>query len=106
MLAGYVAAQFRGDRQIVLEQRGVPREIVTRALTLFFLYAMLIAVSTFLLSITENGILHRTGREGVSMLRLLFETVSALGTVGLLMAVQSLQPRKAYAVAESQLPIG
>lgn len=96
---------------------------------------MLIAVSTFLLSITENGILHRPAR-GVSMLRLLFETVSALGTVGLsvnltpdlsaegkmiiifnmfagrvgllslLMAVQSLQPKKAYTVAEAQLPIG
>ena len=136
VLTGYVAAQFRGDRQIVLEGRGVTRGNVTRALTLFFLYSMLIAVSTFLLSITENGILHRTGREGVSMLRLLFETVSALGTVGLsvnltpdlsaegkmiiifnmfagrvgllslLMAVQSLQPKKAYTVAEAQLPIG
>ena len=136
VLTGYVAAQFRGDRQIVLEGRGVTRGNVTRALTLFFLYSMLIAVSTYLLSITENGILHRTGREGVSMLRLLFETVSALGTVGLsvnltpdlsaegkmiiifnmfagrvgllslLMAVQSLQPKKAYTVAEAQLPIG
>lgn len=60
VLAGYVAAQFRGDSQIVLEKRGVPRENVTRALTLFFLYSMLIAISAFLLSITENGILHRT----------------------------------------------
>lgn len=63
MLAGYVAAQFRGDSQIVLEKRGVPRENVTRALTLFFLYSMLIAISAFLLSITENGILHRTARK-------------------------------------------
>lgn len=136
VLAGYVAAQFRGDPQIVLEKRGVPRENVTRALTLFFLYSMLIAVSAFLLSITENGILHRTGQEGISLLRILFEEVSALGTVGLsvnltpdlslegkciiifsmfagrvgllslLMAVQSLQSRKAYTVAEAQLPIG
>lgn len=136
VLAGYVAAQFRGDRQIVLEGRGVPAENVTRALTLFFLYSMLICLSTFLLSITENGILHRTGMEGMPLLRILFEAVSALGTVGLsvnltpelsaegkiilifnmfagrvgllslLMAVQSLQPRKAYRVAETQLPIG
>lgn len=136
VLAGYVAAQFRGDPQIVLEKRGVPRENVTRALTLFFLYSMLIAISAFLLSITENGILHRTGQEGISLLRILFEEVSALGTVGLsvnltadlslegkciiifsmfagrvgllslLMAVQSLQSRKAYTVAEAQLPIG
>jgi trk system potassium uptake protein TrkH len=136
VLAGYIAAQFRGDRQIVLEGRGVPEENVTRALTLFFLYSMLVGISTFLLSITEYGILHGTTTDGPSFLRILFEEVSALGTVGLslnltpelsaegkgiiivnmfagrvgllslLMAVQSLQPRKAYSVAETQLPIG
>ena len=136
VLVGYIAAQFRGDRQIVLEGRGVPRENVTRALTLFFLYSMLVGFSTFLLSITEYGILHGTISGEPSFLRILFEEVSALGTVGLtlnltselssegkgiiiinmfagrvgllslLMAVQSLQPRKAYTVAEAQLPIG
>lgn len=136
VLVGYIAAQFRGDRQIVLEGRGVPAENVSRALTLFFFYSMLVGISTFLLSITEYGILHGTGGEGPSFLRILFEEVSALGTVGLsmnltpelsaegkgviivnmfagrvgllslLMAVQSLQPRKAYTVAETQLPIG
>ena len=136
VLAGYIAAQFRGDRQIVLEGRGVPTVNVSRALTLFFFYSMLVGISTFLLSITEYGILHGTRPEGPSFLRILFEEVSALGTVGLsmnltpqlspegkgviivnmfagrvgllslLMAVQSLQPRKAYTVAETQLPIG
>lgn len=136
VLAGYIAAQFRGDRQIVLEGRGVPTDNVSRALTLFFFYSMLVGISTFLLSITEYGILHGTRPEGPSFLRILFEEVSALGTVGLsmnltpqlspegkgviivnmfagrvgllslLMAVQSLQPRKAYSVAETQLPIG
>ncbi len=136
VLAGYIAAQFRGDRQIVLEGRGVPTDNVSRALTLFFFYSMLVGISTFLLSITEYGILHGTRPEGPSFLRILFEEVSALGTVGLsmnltpqlspegkgviivnmfagrvgllslLMAVQSLQPRKAYTVAETQLPIG
>ena len=136
VLAGYIAAQFRGDRQIVLEGRGVPTENVSRALTLFFFYSMLVGISTFLLSITEYGILNGTRPEGPSFLRILFEEVSALGTVGLsmnltpelssegkgviivnmfagrvgllslLMAVQSLQPRKAYTVAETQLPIG
>lgn len=35
VLAGYIAAQFRGDSQIVLEGRGVAAENVSRALTLF-----------------------------------------------------------------------
>lgn len=136
VLAGYVAAQFRGDRQIVLEGRGVPRGNVTRALTLFFVYSLLIGLTTFALSITEHGILGGAQPPGPSLLGILFEAVSALGTVGLsldltpqlsaggkviiminmfagrvgllslLMAVQSLQPRKAYTVAETELPIG
>ena len=83
VLAGYMAAQFRGDKQIVLEQRGVPEENVTRALTLFFLYTIVIVLTTFLLAITENGMAHRAGGQGVPLLRVLFEAVSALGTVGL-----------------------
>lgn len=136
VLVGYVAAQFRGDRQVVLEGRGVPQENVDRALRLFFLYAMLVGVSLFLLTITESGIFHGAGRRELALLPLLFEEVSALGTTGLslnvtgdlsdpgkgvlmlsmfagrvgmltlLMAVQSLQTRKPYTVAEAQLPIG
>jgi len=136
VLVGYIAAQFKGDHQIVLEGRGVTAENVTRALTLFFIYSLLVGVSVFLLTITEDGIL--TGRDGPSpsLLRLLFEEVSALGTVGLsvdmtqdlsscgkgliiismfagrvgilslLMAVQSMRAKKPYSVAEAQLPIG
>jgi len=136
VLTGYMAAQFRGDRQIVLEQRGVPEENISRALTLFFLYSSTIVLTTFLLTVTENGILHRTGDHGIPLLRVLFEVVSSLGTVGLsanltpelsnegkiiitinmfagrvgllslLMAIQSLQPKKPYLTAEGQLPIG
>lgn len=136
VLAGYIIAQFRGDRQIVLEGRGVPTENVSRALTLFFAYSMLVAVSIFLLSITEGGAAGGAGGQPASFLHLLFEEVSALGTVGLsvnvtqdlssagkgiiifsmfagrvgilslLMAVQSLRSKKAYSVAEAQLPIG
>ncbi|MDR1777456.1 MAG: ATPase [Desulfovibrio sp.] len=136
VLAGYMAAQFRGDKQITLEQRGVPVENVARALTLFFLYTIMIVLTTFALTITENGILRHAGDQGVSLLRVLFEAVSALGTVGLsanltpslspegkiiiivnmfagrvgllslLMAIQSLQSKKNWRMAESQLPIG
>jgi len=136
ILAGYMSAQLRGDRQIVLEGRGVPARNLERALTLFFLYCMTIAVSTFCLSITENGILHRTGQETVPMLPLLFESVSALGTVGLsmditpllstegkviviidmlagrvgllslVMALHSIVPQKLYAYAETDWPLG
>ena len=136
VLAGYIAAQFRGDSQIVLEGRGVAAENVSRALTLFFAYSMLVGISVFLLAITEGEVIAGAGTQAASFLRLLFEEVSALGTVGLsvnltqdlssagkgiiifsmfagrvgilslLMAVQSLRSKKAYSVAEAQLPIG
>ncbi len=136
VLAGYIASQFRGDRQIVLEGRGVPAENVARALTLFFLYSIAIALCLLLLNITESDIAGTHTGQGLPLSALLFEAVSALGTVGLslnvtpelsatgkgilifcmfagrmgmlslLMAVQSLQAKKAYSVAEAQLPIG
>ena len=136
VLAGYIAAQFRGDSQIVLEGRGVSAENVSRALTLFFAYSMLVGISVFLLAITEGDVIAGAGTQAAPFLRLLFEEVSALGTVGLsvnltqdlssagkgiiifsmfagrvgilslLMAVQSLRSKKAYSVAEAQLPIG
>ncbi len=136
VLAGYIAAQCRNERQIVLQGRGVPQENLTRALTIFFLYSLLIMASTLLLSLSESGILDRSGGGDVPLLRLMFEVVSALGTVGLsinftseltdfgkgvvianmfagrvgllalLMAVRSLQSARQYDYAESQLPIG
>ena len=136
VLLGYLLAQLRGGGQIVLANRGVRDENLTRALTLFFLYGFMIMTSIFLLSLTESGILYRTADSGMSFLHLLFEVVSALGTVGLsanvtprlsfegkciimvnmfagrvgllgiLLALRSLHPRRAYRYAESELPIG
>lgn len=84
ILGGFITTQFRGQRQIILEQRAVPQETVSRALTLFFFAALAIALSVTLLSVTE------TSHEGITpaghqppLLPLLFEVVSALGTVGL-----------------------
>ena len=39
--------------------------------------------SVFLLTITENGILHRVEGQSMAFVNLLFEVVSAQGTVGL-----------------------
>lgn len=84
VLGSFITSQFRGQRQIVLEQRAVPQETISRALTLFFFAALTIALSVTLLSVTE------TSHAGITpagfqppLLPLLFEVVSALGTVGL-----------------------
>ena len=137
VLVGYFLAQFRGNDQIVLGGRGVPLENVKQALTLFFLYCLTIVGSLFLLTLTETGILHRSdAHSGLPFVHLLFEVVSALGTVGLsvnvtpqltaegkliiifnmfagrvgllslLLAIRSLRRRRSYAYAEAQMPIG
>ncbi len=137
VLVGYFLSQFRGNDQIVLGGRGVPHENVKQALTLFFLYCLTIVGSLFLLTLTETGILHRSdAHSGLPFVHLLFEVVSALGTVGLsvnvtpqltaegkliiifnmfagrvgllslLLAIRSLRRRTSYAYAEAQMPIG
>ena len=137
VLVGYFLSQFRGNDQIVLGGRGVPHENVKQALTLFFLYCLTIVGSLFLLTLTETGILHRSdAHSGLPFVHLLFEVVSALGTVGLsvnvtpqltaegkliiifnmfagrvgllslLLAIRSLRRRTSYSYAEAQMPIG
>lgn len=85
VLVGFIYAQLRGDKQIVLHQRAVHADALTRALTLFFFSAVTICISVMLLSLTENGLAASGDRTDVSLLAILFEVVSALGTVGLSM---------------------
>lgn len=85
VLVGFIYAQLRGDKQIVIGQRAVHADALTRALTLFFFSAVTICVSVLLLSLTENGLTAAGSQSQVSLLAILFEVVSALGTVGLSM---------------------
>ena len=136
VLTSYVSAQFTGERQVLLCNRAVPQGLVSDALRLFFLYFMMIGLTVFALSLTENIFFVPQGRAEVPFFNLLFETVSALGTVGLsmdltpllsapgkvlimlnmfagrvgffalLLAVQSIHTRRPYDYAETSLPIG
>lgn len=85
VLTGFISAQLRGDKQIILHQRAVHSDALTRALTLFFFSAVTICISVMLLSLTENGFAASGDRTDVPLLAILFEVVSALGTVGLSM---------------------
>lgn len=84
VLAGFMGAQLRGRRQIVLEDRAVTQEAVARALTLFFFAVLTVGFSVTLLSVTETNFHGITpAGEQPPLMSLLFEVVSALGTVGL-----------------------
>ena len=82
VLAGFVEMQLRGRRQNVLLGRAVDAPTQAKALTLFLFAIIVVTVGTMVLSLTEGGISpHTHGR--FEQLDLMFEVVSAFGTVGL-----------------------
>lgn len=68
-----VWSTIRGRREPVLFERRLPGEVINKALTIVFIAAGLILLVTVALTFTEN----------FPLLPLLFEVVSAFGTVGL-----------------------
>jgi trk system potassium uptake protein TrkH len=77
LLAMAVWSQGRGQEDVVLLGRRIPVEQVNRALAVTFVSGGLVVFVTLLLCLTE----------GAEFLTVLFETVSAFGTVGLSMGI-------------------
>lgn len=82
ILWGIVRSQFTGDDRVHLFRRAVPREVVGRAVTIAAASALAVAAVTLGLQITEAADAPTGARRGL-FLELLFEAVSAFGTVGL-----------------------
>jgi trk system potassium uptake protein TrkH len=82
LLVAYFGARWRGQGRVSLLRRTVPQPVLDRALSLTVLSGFLVLLLVLLLCVTEQG---PVGHAGVSpsFLELLFETVSAFGTVGL-----------------------
>ncbi len=76
-LIGAVAAMIRGKEDIVLYHYRLAKDRVMKALTIVVLSLTLVVVVAMLLSTTED----------YSFLKILFETTSAFGTVGLTMGL-------------------
>ena len=73
LLALIVVAQVRGQENITLFWRTLPRALVSRALSILTLASLLVLTSTLALMISD----------GLDLLPALFEVTSAFGTVGL-----------------------
>ena len=71
---------IRGRKHIELYKRTISQDLVMRAFSVLIFFILGNLVCIFLLAITEADILAQSGR---SVLDLIFEEVSALGTVGL-----------------------
>ena len=74
----WVVSLLRGREKPSLMKYSIGVEALQRALSIFILGLSMIVIATFLLTITEHDLLNRT-----SVLSILFEVVSAFGTVGL-----------------------
>ncbi|HWP35642.1 MAG TPA: TrkH family potassium uptake protein [Thermodesulfobacteriota bacterium] len=82
ILWGIVRSQFRGEERVHLFRRALPRGVVGRAVSIAAGAALVVAAVTLALQVTETlGAPTTAGR--ALFLELLFETVSAFGTVGL-----------------------
>jgi trk system potassium uptake protein TrkH len=74
----WVINTLRGNRNVVAFKREIPQEVIVRAFQTLVLAFFLIWIWIFALSISEREILEKVG-----ILRLSFEVISALCTVGL-----------------------
>jgi trk system potassium uptake protein TrkH len=74
----WVINTLRGNRNVVAFRREIPQEVIVRAFQTLVLAVFLIWIWIFALSISEREILEKVG-----ILRLSFEVISALCTVGL-----------------------
>jgi trk system potassium uptake protein TrkH len=77
-------ARVRGRRHVDLHDRTVPEATIEKTVSLFLIGGLVVAVGAFLLNVTETSGLDLAHRRA-SVLPILFETISAFGTVGLSM---------------------
>jgi trk system potassium uptake protein TrkH len=82
----FIKAQLLGRQQTTIGRYAVSGETVTRALILLVFSVLIIFGATLLLNMTEGGDLPHPQARGL-YLEILFETVSAFGTVGLSMGL-------------------
>jgi trk system potassium uptake protein len=86
ILVAVALSRIRGRRFVQLHDRTIPEVTVGRTVSLIVLFFLLLAAVNFVLTLSETrGEDIETSR--VSILPLLFEAVSAAGTVGLSMGV-------------------
>ena len=82
MLVLTVRAQIRGRDQVEAFHRTIPRDIINRVVVVVTLATMVVAASVLALTISERGSAYLQQQQR-DFMQLLFETLSAFGTVGL-----------------------
>ncbi len=135
ILCSSLVSHLHGHSQVVVDGRAMDASTLNKAQLLLFYALMTIVAATFLLTVTENGIVYHGGTR-LSFMDLFFEVVSAFATVGLsvnltpqlsaegklilclvmfigklgpvwlITTIQQFQTETAYRFPESSIPIG
>jgi trk system potassium uptake protein TrkH len=82
VLSALTFSQLKGRSQVVIKKVAVSEDAVKKALVLFLIAASIIFIAIFLLDFTEGGDKPHDQVRG-QFLEIVFEAVSAFGTVGL-----------------------
>jgi trk system potassium uptake protein TrkH len=86
VLTAVVISKFRGSDVAVCFKRTIPSQTVLRVVSLIVVSSLAVVFITMALCITEAGWLSHKASRGF-FLEILFETISAFGTVGLSMGI-------------------
>jgi trk system potassium uptake protein TrkH len=86
IISANVLATIQGKSQTTLYKRSISYLLISRAYSVLLFFVVGNLICTFLLCITESHILAQEGR---NILDLMFEQVSAMGTVGLSTGITS-----------------
>ncbi|MDP2104884.1 MAG: potassium transporter TrkG, partial [Desulfobulbaceae bacterium] len=82
----FITSELKGRPQTVIGRFAVGQEAINKALMLVVIEGMILFIATVILTITEGGDMPHTTNHGL-LLEIIFEEISALGTVGLSMGL-------------------
>jgi len=86
LLGGMAMSRFKGVSNVQLLNRSVPEEVISRAISIVFIAITVLVVAMFILLMTESAHVATKDADS-SFLPILFEAVSAFGTVGLSLGI-------------------
>jgi len=87
LLIGMAVSRAKGSQTVQILNRSVPEKVMSRAISIVFMAILVLTIAVFLLLITESQLASSSTVNRLEFMPILFETISALGTVGLSMGI-------------------
>ncbi|VAX14717.1 KtrAB potassium uptake system, integral membrane component KtrB [hydrothermal vent metagenome] len=87
LLIGMAVSRAKGSQTVQILNRSVPEKVMSRAISIVFMAILVLTIAVFLLLITESHPVSSPSVTRLEFMPILFEAISALGTVGLSMGL-------------------